>query len=270
MNRKIAALALVAVAALGACGSNEPEAAPTESTVPYAPTTTWAPQDLALVDVTVTKPAPGSPKVDPSVLPEEVANFTAIPGLAPEQQDCLNSALKQAIDKDPSMAKTPGKRASLSGTAITVCGGSALFTDPLVDGVTSNESASTVKLTPEQATCYKSAFATDTANTAKVIGASMVMGTTPDVNVNAIKDALAPFDAKCKAKLSDAFGANGPERAPGVRACVARLAPLWHACSPASNPPAPSISATCWGRCGSGSRTSTTPTASSASSTCTP
>jgi hypothetical protein len=206
MNRKIAALALVAATMLlGACGSSEPNTATESSLPPEEPTTTWAPQDLALVDVPVAKPAPGAPKVEPTALPEELSNFTSVPGLSPEQQDCLTGAMKSALDADPTLNKTPGKRASLSGTAITVCDGSAVFTDPLVDSLASGQSNPSVTLTPAQATCFKQAFASDKANTAKVIGSSMVMGSTADASVESITSALAPFEAKCGAKISAAF-----------------------------------------------------------------
>jgi hypothetical protein len=206
MNRKIAALAVVAAALLlGACGSSEPSASNT-SEPPPEPTTTWAPQDLVLVPVQVTKPAPGAPKVDPAALPEDLSNFTAVPGLTETSQDCLNGAMKAAVDADPSLAKTPGKRASLSGQAITVCDGSSVFTDPLVDNAAGGgETSPGVQLTPQQAACYKQAFATDKEGTAKVISQSMLIGMTADMNLEGIKQALAPFEAKCGANLSDSF-----------------------------------------------------------------
>jgi hypothetical protein len=210
MNRKIAALALVAATMLlGACGGNEPQPSASDQSVPpEEPTTTWAPQDLALVDVAVQKPPPGAPKVEPTAIPEELSNFSSVPGLSEQQQDCLNGALKQAVDTDPSLTKTPGKRASLSGTAITVCDGSNVFTDPLVDGLAGGESNSKITLTPQQSQCFKQAFATDKQGTSKVIAASMIIGSSPDMNVDGIKQALAPFEAKCGAKLSDALAPN--------------------------------------------------------------
>jgi hypothetical protein len=205
MNRKIAALALVATTVLlGACGGSEPSSSGSnESLPPEEPTTTWAPQDLALVEVAVAKPAPDAPKVEPTALPEEMANYTAVPGLSEQQQNCLNGAMKQALDADPSLAKTPGKQASLSGTAIALCDGSFVFTDPLVEVMASGDSNPNIKLTPEQATCFKQSFASDKQGTAKVIASTMIMGDSPDLNVEGIKAALAPFEQKCGAKISE-------------------------------------------------------------------
>jgi len=207
MNRKIAALALVAATVLlGACSGGEPSSSGSdESLPPEEPTTTWAPQDLALVDVPVSKPAPNAPKVEPSALPEEVANYTAIPGLSEPQQTCLNGAMKQALDADPSLAKTPGKQASLSSSAITLCDGSFVFTDAVVDGMASGDSNPNVKLTPDQAACFKQAFSSDKQGTAKFIASTMIMGSSPDQNVDGIKQSLAPFEQKCGAKISDAM-----------------------------------------------------------------
>jgi hypothetical protein len=210
MNRKIAALALVAATVLlGACGGgDDPQSGASDETVPEEPTTTWSAADLALVEVAVAKPAPNAPKVDPAAIPAELSNFVGVPGLSEAQQECVNGALKQTLDTDPSLNSTPGKRASLSATAITTCDGAFVFTDPLVEGLASGESDPKVKITPEQSTCFKQAFASDKKATAKVIASSMVSGSNPEPNIDVIKAALVPFEQKCGVKISDSLDAS--------------------------------------------------------------
>jgi hypothetical protein len=196
MKRKIAALALGAALVLtGACSKGEPEATSDAGTDTG---TTYAPEDLQLVDVPVSKPAPGT-KVDAAALPAEVSNFAAVPGISPDQQTCINGAMKQAIDADPTLAKTPGKVASLGGGAVAVCDAGAVFTEPLLQGLATGEAGGKVQLTPQQSTCLKDAFAADKASTGKLISGSMTL------NATVIQEALAPFEAKCGVKLNDAL-----------------------------------------------------------------
>jgi hypothetical protein len=191
MNRKIAALALGAVIVLtGACGKNEPEA--TTDSVPEETAPAYKPEDMELVDVPVSKP-PADLKVDAAALPTELQGFTTVQGLSEAQQTCINGAMKQAVDADPSLPSTPGKVASLGGGAVAVCDGGAVFTDQILEGLATNE---TVKLTAAQNTCLKQEFATDKEHTAKFISASMTL------NPTAIQDALAPFETKCGVKIS--------------------------------------------------------------------
>src|SRR6266545_639229 len=151
MNRKIVALALGAVVVLaGACSSSEPPAASDE------PGTTL---DMNLVDVPVSKP-PANVKVEKAQIPPELAeNFGEVTGLTPDQQTCVNGAIKQAVEKDPSLATTPGKRYSLGGAALAVCDSGSVFTDQLLEGVAGE--GSDVKPTPQQTQCLKDAFKQD-------------------------------------------------------------------------------------------------------------
>jgi hypothetical protein len=199
MNRKIAALVLGAVLVLaGACGNkSEPEAAPPPEDSGTAP----APEDFQLVEVPVNKPAPDV-KVDAAAVPQELQMFTTVPGLTPDQQTCINGAIKGTVDADPSVPKTPGKVAYLGGKAVTICDGATVFTDPLIEQLSGGDPETKVKLTPEQATCLRQAFAADKDATAKVISSTISLSTTT------ITDALQPFEAKCNVKLTEAFGGS--------------------------------------------------------------
>jgi hypothetical protein len=159
-----------------ACSSSEPQAAPSEESVPEAPTTTYAPQDLELVPVQVAKPAPGT-KVDPASLPEDL-KAPPIGEITEPQQECINAAMKQALDADPSLGKTPGKRASLTSNAMAACDATAAFTDPIIEQLKSGGNPG-VPVNETQAACLKQAFATDKLNTAKLIGNSLVMVYSP-------------------------------------------------------------------------------------------
>jgi hypothetical protein len=165
--------------------------------------TTYAPQDLALVDIPVTKPPAGT-KVEAATLPEELSNFTAVQGLSADQQNCINGAMKQAVDADATVSKTPGKVASVGSKAVAICDGGPAFTDQLVDGLAQGATNGSFKLTPEQATCLKQAFTADKDATAKVIGNSMIVGQTAAQDMTPLKNALATLDSKCGVKISDA------------------------------------------------------------------
>jgi hypothetical protein len=187
MNRKIAALVLGAVFVLaGACSSDEPPAATSDD-----PGTTL---DMNLVDVPVSKP-PANAKVEKAQLPPELAdNFGEVTGLTPEQQTCVNGAIKQAVEKDPTLAGTPGKRYSLGGAALAVCDSGSVFTDQLLEGVAGE--GSETKPTPQQTQCLKDAFKADQASTGKLISGAMTM------NAAVIQQALAPFEQKCGIDIS--------------------------------------------------------------------
>jgi hypothetical protein len=201
MNRKIAALALAAATVLlGACGGDDQSSDSTEP-LPSEPTTTWSKEDLALVEVNLSKPAPNAPKVDPASLPEELATFTAVHGLSEQQQACITGSIKQTLDADPSLKSTPGKQASLSSTAMAQCDGAYVFTDPLVEGVAAGEADPSVKLTAEQTSCFKQAFASDKQATAKVIAQSIVSSHSGEMD--GLQQALAPFEQKCGAKIGN-------------------------------------------------------------------
>ena len=196
MNRKIVALALgAALVITGACSSDEPPAATSEE----PPPTTYSPEDLKLVDIPVQKPAPGT-KVDASQLPPELSNFAQVTGLTPDQQGCVNGAMKQAVDSDPSIPKAPGKTASLGGAAMAVCDVGTVFTDQLLQGLTGSDSDT--KITPAQSNCLKAEFAANPQATGRVISGAMTM------NAEVIQQTLAPFESKCGVELGASMGAG--------------------------------------------------------------
>jgi hypothetical protein len=199
MKRQIAALALGAAALLsGACASNSEQSESTTTQPAEDPGPTYSPEDMKLVDVPVSRPAPGV-KVDAASLPQDFANYAAAPGLSPEQQDCVNGAIKTAVDQDPSLAKTPGKVASVGGKAVTVCDAATVVTEPMLQGLSSSEGdPQTVKLTEQQSACLKNAFATNKDATWRVVAGMM------SLNVEALKESFVPFDSTCGVKLSDA------------------------------------------------------------------
>jgi hypothetical protein len=202
MNRKIAALALAgAVLLIGACGNDgEPEATPsTTVAMPEDTTPPLTDEELALVEVEMTKPEPGA-TVDPTSLPEEVARAAMVPNITEEQQNCVAAAIKQALEKDPTLSETPGKAASVSGKALTVCDASSLITDPLVDGLNAGEADTEYKITDAEATCLKDAFAADPDATSTAVSA--MMAGKPDT----VQDALAPFEERCDVNLGGLSG----------------------------------------------------------------
>jgi hypothetical protein len=209
MNRKIAAVVLAAAVVLvGGCSGNSDSATTTAVPTEESPVTTYAPQDLALADIPVARPPAGT-KVEASALPEELQNFTAVPGLSPDQQGCINGAIKGAVDQDASVSKTPGKVASVGSKAVAVCDGGFAFTDQLVDGLAQGATNGSFTLTPEQSACLKQAFNADKDATAKIIGTTMVMQPSGG-DMSPLKAALAPFDSKCGVKISDALTSPTP------------------------------------------------------------
>lgn len=197
MKRKIAALTLgAAIVLAGACASSEPESGATDTTssAADASTTTVTPADMKLVDVPVEKPTPGV-KVSKDALPAELSNFAEVAGLSPDQQSCVNGAMKQAVDKDPTLTEAPGKVMSLGGKAIAVCDAGDVFTDSLLQSLTGPGAEGAAQVTPEQSACLKEAFKDDADATAKFISGALTM------SEQNIRDGLAPFEAKCGVTL---------------------------------------------------------------------
>jgi hypothetical protein len=193
VNRLLPALAVGTLIALApACGgSGGPAASPAAPAGAPADQGAELPKDTKIVDVPVTRPETPQP-VDPQDLPAKARAVSQMPGLSADEKVCADYAIKSTLDKDPSIARTNGKVASVLGNSVVACTAPAKLATLVSSGVTSEGQP----LTDEQRSCMEKAVADDQQGTARFLSALLTL------DVSTVMEASKKYDETCGIQLT--------------------------------------------------------------------